>query len=160
MLHFCHWSRNYKPLLLSCMIMEIINWNFYDVHMHYWLTNFLAFIIILQIRFAIVDLELHTNYVPGGSESIFDFYRRVSKGTHVVPLLPGDRSLCSCLHIFEGLFSLSDLLSNYYFYLFNHLLIVSFIKLFVNIRFICSWILWLQGFIYFYSIHNYLLHSM
>ena len=85
--HFCHGSRNYKPLLLSYMIMEIINWNFYDVHMHYWLNNFLAFIIILQIRFAIVDLELHTNYVPGGSESIFDFYRRVSKGTHVVPLL-------------------------------------------------------------------------
>ncbi|KAK9989457.1 hypothetical protein SO802_029696 [Lithocarpus litseifolius] len=55
-----------------------------------------------QIRFAMVDLELHSNYVPGGSESIFDFYRRVSKGTHVVPLLPGDRSLCSCLHIFEG----------------------------------------------------------
>ncbi|XP_048334773.2 organellar oligopeptidase A, chloroplastic/mitochondrial isoform X2 [Ziziphus jujuba] len=55
-----------------------------------------------QIRFASVDLELHTKYVPGGSESIYDIDRRVSEKTHVIPPLPEDRFLCSFSHIFAG----------------------------------------------------------
>ncbi|KAF7129079.1 hypothetical protein RHSIM_Rhsim10G0079900 [Rhododendron simsii] len=56
-----------------------------------------------QLRFSFLDLELHTKYVPGGSESIYDVDQRVSKGTQVIPPLPEDRFLCSFSHIFAGL---------------------------------------------------------
>ncbi|KAK7307286.1 hypothetical protein VNO77_40206 [Canavalia gladiata] len=55
-----------------------------------------------QLRFASLDLELHTKYVPGGSESIYDVDRRVSEKTQVIPPLPEDRFLCSFSHIFAG----------------------------------------------------------
>ncbi|XP_034219973.1 organellar oligopeptidase A, chloroplastic/mitochondrial-like isoform X2 [Prunus dulcis] len=55
-----------------------------------------------QIRFASVDLKLHTDYIPGGSESIFDVDRRVSERTQVIPPLPEDRFLCGFRHIFAG----------------------------------------------------------
>ncbi|KAH7520393.1 hypothetical protein FEM48_Zijuj08G0139100 [Ziziphus jujuba var. spinosa] len=55
-----------------------------------------------QLRFACVDLELHTKYVPGGSESIYDVDRRVSEKTQVIPPLPEDRFLCGFSHIFAG----------------------------------------------------------
>ncbi|KAJ4965188.1 hypothetical protein NE237_017037 [Protea cynaroides] len=55
-----------------------------------------------QIRFATLDLELHTKYIPGGSESIYDVDQRVGKRTQVIPLLPEDRFLCSFNHIFAG----------------------------------------------------------
>ncbi|KAG6702593.1 hypothetical protein I3842_07G042800 [Carya illinoinensis] len=48
-----------------------------------------------QLRFANLDLELHTKYVPGGSESIYDIDRRVSERTQVIPPLPEDRWICS-----------------------------------------------------------------
>ncbi|PON97095.1 Peptidase M3A/M3B [Trema orientale] len=55
-----------------------------------------------QIKFASVDLELHTKYVPGGSESIYDIDRKVSERTQVIPPLPEDRFLCGFSHIFAG----------------------------------------------------------
>ncbi|KAK9110784.1 hypothetical protein Sjap_018844 [Stephania japonica] len=55
-----------------------------------------------QIRFASVDLELHSKYLPGGSESIYDIDRRVAERTQIIPLLPEDRFLCSFSHIFAG----------------------------------------------------------
>ncbi|XP_042990125.1 probable cytosolic oligopeptidase A [Carya illinoinensis] len=55
-----------------------------------------------QLRFANLDLELHTKYVPGGSESIYDIDRRVSERTQVIPPLPEDRFLCGFSHIFAG----------------------------------------------------------
>ncbi|XP_062005634.1 probable cytosolic oligopeptidase A [Rosa rugosa] len=55
-----------------------------------------------QIRFAIVDLKLHTDYIPGGSESIYDVDQRVSEKTQVIPPLPEDRFLCGFSHIFAG----------------------------------------------------------
>lgn len=61
---------------------------------------------IVQIRFASVDLKLHTKYVPGGSESIYDVDRKVSERTQVIPPLPEDRFLCSFSHIFAGLHTL------------------------------------------------------
>ncbi|KAL9378729.1 hypothetical protein Peur_030064 [Populus x canadensis] len=55
-----------------------------------------------QLRFASLDLELHTKYIPGASESIYEVDRRVSKRTQVIPPLPEDRFLCSFSHIFAG----------------------------------------------------------
>ncbi|KAL9999036.1 putative oligopeptidase A [Helianthus debilis subsp. tardiflorus] len=55
-----------------------------------------------QLKFATVDLELHSKYIPGGSESIYDVDRRVSEKTQVIPPLPEDRFLCSFSHIFAG----------------------------------------------------------
>lgn len=65
------------------------------------LTSF-NMVLKLQLRFATVDLELHTKYVPGGSESIYDVDRRVSGKTQVLPPLPDDRFLCGFSHIFAG----------------------------------------------------------
>lgn len=55
-----------------------------------------------QLKFATVDLELHTRYIPEGSESIYDVDQRISKKTQVIPPLPEDRFLCSFSHIFAG----------------------------------------------------------
>lgn len=55
-----------------------------------------------QLRFATLDLELHTRYVPGGSESIYDVDQRISKKTQVLPPLSDDRFLCSFSHIFAA----------------------------------------------------------
>uniref|UniRef100_M4CPC9 oligopeptidase A n=1 Tax=Brassica campestris TaxID=3711 RepID=M4CPC9_BRACM len=55
-----------------------------------------------QLKFATVDLELHTKYAPGGTESIYDVDQRVSMKTQVIPPLPEDRFLCSFSHIFAG----------------------------------------------------------
>ncbi|XP_008803786.1 probable cytosolic oligopeptidase A [Phoenix dactylifera] len=55
-----------------------------------------------QIRFATIDLELHTKYNPDGPESIYDIDQRVSQRTQVIPPLPQDRFLCSFNHIFAG----------------------------------------------------------
>ncbi|KAF9609655.1 hypothetical protein IFM89_017834 [Coptis chinensis] len=55
-----------------------------------------------QLRFASLDLELHTKYVPGGSDSIYDVDQRVSQKTQVLPPLPEDRYLCGFSHIFAG----------------------------------------------------------
>ena len=56
-----------------------------------------------QIRFASVDMELHTTYDPYGSLSIYDVDRRVAERTQVLAPLPEDRFLCSFSHIFAGL---------------------------------------------------------
>ncbi|KAK7252461.1 hypothetical protein RIF29_36411 [Crotalaria pallida] len=55
-----------------------------------------------QLKFASVDLELHSKYVPGGPESIYDVDRRVSERTQVIPPFPEDKFLCSFSHIFAG----------------------------------------------------------
>ncbi|KAL2511163.1 putative cytosolic oligopeptidase A [Abeliophyllum distichum] len=57
--------------------------------------------LLRQLRYAGVDLELHSNYVPGGPKSIYDIDQGVGKKTHLIPLLPEDRFLCSFTHIFS-----------------------------------------------------------
>lgn len=52
-----------------------------------------------QLRYAFVDMELHTKYIPRGLISIHDIDQRVGKRTQVIPLLPEDRFLCSFTHI-------------------------------------------------------------
>ncbi|KAK4490531.1 hypothetical protein RD792_001211 [Penstemon davidsonii] len=55
-----------------------------------------------QLKFATLDLELHTKYVPGGSESVYDVDRKVSEKTQVLPPIPEDKFLCGFSHIFGG----------------------------------------------------------
>ncbi|KAL0436977.1 UNVERIFIED_CONTAM: Organellar oligopeptidase A, chloroplastic/mitochondrial [Sesamum radiatum] len=62
--------------------------------------EFRAAIEEIQLRYAGVDLELHSSYVPGGWESIYDIDQKIGKKTHPIPLLPEDRFLCSFSHIF------------------------------------------------------------
>ncbi|KAL6012716.1 hypothetical protein ACLOJK_003205 [Asimina triloba] len=61
-------------------------------------------LLLRQIRYASVDLELHTSYDPNGPESIYDVDQRVGLLTHVIPLLPEDRFLCSFGHIFADIY--------------------------------------------------------
>ncbi|KAJ3672313.1 hypothetical protein LUZ60_007034 [Juncus effusus] len=55
-----------------------------------------------QIRFASLDMELHTKFDPYGSLSIYDVDRRVAEKTNVLLHFPEDRFLCSFSHIFAG----------------------------------------------------------
>ncbi len=55
-----------------------------------------------QIRFGLLDLELHHQYDPDSAESPFDVQRRVDARTSLLPPLPEDRFLCSFGHIFAG----------------------------------------------------------
>jgi oligopeptidase A len=55
-----------------------------------------------QIHFARVDLELHHGMTPGGAESVFDVNARIAKETSVLAPVPWDRFLCGFTHIFSG----------------------------------------------------------
>nr|GEV15238.1 probable cytosolic oligopeptidase A [Tanacetum cinerariifolium] len=55
-----------------------------------------------QLKFSALDLELHSKYVPGGPESIYDVDQRVGKNFQLIPPLPEDRFLCGFSHIFAG----------------------------------------------------------
>ena len=55
-----------------------------------------------QIHFSWLDLELHSNYKPGGEETIPDVRNRLAKISMVIPPLPEDNFLCSFGHIFAG----------------------------------------------------------
>ncbi|KAL6563661.1 hypothetical protein OROGR_002620 [Orobanche gracilis] len=57
--------------------------------------------LLRQLRYAEVDLELHSRYVPGGpGSSIYDIDQKIGTKTHPIPLLREDRFLCSFSHIF------------------------------------------------------------
>lgn len=58
--------------------------------------------ILRQLLFGMVDLELHTTFDPDGTETVFDVNRRLAQKTSVLPPLPEDRFLCSFQHIFAG----------------------------------------------------------
>ena len=65
--------------------------------------NFRAATMMLrQISFARLDLELHARFAPGGKETVFHVQRRLAAETSVLPVLPEDRFLCSFSHIFAG----------------------------------------------------------
>ncbi|GAB2263067.1 hypothetical protein Droror1_Dr00004064 [Drosera rotundifolia] len=61
--------------------------------------------LLRQLRFACIDLALHSKYIPGGSEAIYDIDQSISRKTHVIPLLPEDRFLCSFSHIFADTYA-------------------------------------------------------
>lgn len=58
-----------------------------------------------QVHFSGLDLELHARYVPGRGESVFDVDQRMAGQCLVMPPFPEDRFLCSFSHIFAGGYS-------------------------------------------------------
>jgi oligopeptidase A len=61
-----------------------------------------ASMMVRQLHFARVDLELHHRLQPGGGEGFLDVNRRIALETAVMPPLPEDRFLCGFTHIFAG----------------------------------------------------------
>ncbi|AKG24250.1 M3 family metallopeptidase [Calothrix sp. 336/3] len=55
-----------------------------------------------QVYFSSLDLALHHDYRPGGSETVKDVRDRIAKNTTVIAPLPEDAFLCSFGHIFSG----------------------------------------------------------
>jgi oligopeptidase A len=55
-----------------------------------------------QLTFALLDLELHHGFDADGPETPFDVQRRLAARTSILPPLPEDRFLCGFHHIFAG----------------------------------------------------------
>jgi oligopeptidase A len=59
-------------------------------------------LMLRQLNFALLDLELHHRWDPDGPETPFALQQRLAARTSVLPPLPDDRFLCSFNHIFAG----------------------------------------------------------
>ena len=55
-----------------------------------------------QLNLGMTDMQLHHEYDPNGSETVFDVQHRVAEKTSLIPPLPEDRFLCAFSHIFAG----------------------------------------------------------
>jgi oligopeptidase A len=58
-----------------------------------------------QLHFALIDLELHNRFDSKGPKSVFELDQEISRKVLVLPSLPEDRMLCSFSHIFAGGYS-------------------------------------------------------
>lgn len=58
-----------------------------------------------QIHFSSVDLELHARFTPGQGETVFERDQAIAARTQVMPPFPEDRFLCGFSHIFAGGYS-------------------------------------------------------
>lgn len=58
-----------------------------------------------QLRFALLDLELHHRFDPDGPEPLEELQARVSAATEVGRRFEGDRSLCGFIHVFSWSYS-------------------------------------------------------
>ena len=65
--------------------------------------NFMSGSMMLrQVYFSMMDLELHYRYQPGSGESVKDLRDRIAAKTTVIQPLPEDAFLCAFGHIFAG----------------------------------------------------------
>ncbi len=64
-----------------------------------------ASLMLRQLNFGVLDLELHHRHEPDGDETVFDVQRRVAEKTTVLPPIPEDRFLCGFSNIFQGGYS-------------------------------------------------------
>lgn len=55
-----------------------------------------------QVNFGLLDMELHEQFDPAGTETILDVQRRIDAETLILPSLEEDRFFCSFSHIFAG----------------------------------------------------------
>lgn len=67
-----------------------------------------ASMMLRQLQFSMVDLELHSRYDPESSESVFEVDQRIAKKMLVMQPLKEDRFLCAFAHIFAGGYSAGD----------------------------------------------------
>jgi oligopeptidase A len=58
--------------------------------------------ILRQVNFGWVDMALHSQYQPGGAESVRELCDRIAQKTTILEPLPEDAFLCSFGHIFAG----------------------------------------------------------
>ncbi|MEG3870363.1 M3 family metallopeptidase [Microcoleus sp. Z1_B5] len=59
-------------------------------------------VMLRQVHFSSVDIELHHRYRSGGNETVADVRNRIAKTTTVLPPLEEDAFLCAFGHIFAG----------------------------------------------------------
>jgi oligopeptidase A len=59
-------------------------------------------LMLRQLYFALLDLELHQRFDPRGPETVFDVQRRIAQHTTVLTPLPEESFLCSFGHIYAG----------------------------------------------------------
>ncbi|KAJ0988925.1 hypothetical protein J5N97_007281 [Dioscorea zingiberensis] len=50
-----------------------------------------------EVEIASVDLELHSKWTPGGSESIYDIYNRIVSEVEALPPIPEDKTICTSM---------------------------------------------------------------
>ena len=70
--------------------------------MHACRTYKAASMMLRQVHFSRIDLELHSRFDPAGAETIFECDSRLAKETLPLSPLPEDRFLCGFAHIFAG----------------------------------------------------------
>ena len=62
--------------------------------------------LLRQLRFALIDMELHHNFKPSKADTaLWSLQEKVDKLTTPMPSLKEDRSLCSFGHIFAGAYA-------------------------------------------------------
>ena len=59
--------------------------------------------LLRQLRFALIDMELHEHFDPAeGEKGLLALQKKIDKQSSLIPSLPDDRFLCSFAHIFGG----------------------------------------------------------
>jgi len=61
-----------------------------------------ASMMLRQLQFGDLDMKLHSEYDPDGTETFLDVQRRLAAKYQILPPLEEDRFLCSFSHIFAG----------------------------------------------------------